>query len=196
MRRLVAFVLLCTLAGVGCASTSPSPPSTAASDAEPKSPLGSPFAERRGWSMFEAPLIVDRTDLRLGTTVHFRRIPNASEMHDLLQLPGLSRIVLSFDAWPTDYSKIEGLNQTPEGVEIVAILPGWPPGRQASEAWNYLNLPTRIVVVVPGPPNSIDDATNLNQMRGLERVIAQMDEPSRSGFEHLQRPLSFRKIME
>ena len=119
-----------------------------------------------------------------------------ASQHDLLQLPGLSRIVLSFDAWPTDYSKIQGLNQAPDGVEVVAILPGWPPGRPASDAWNYLNIPMRIVVVVPGPPNSIDDATNLNQMRGLERVIAQMDEPSRSGFEHLQRPLSFRKIME
>ena len=194
MRRLVWFALLCIFTGGGCASTSAPPP--AASDAEPKSPLGSPFAERRTWSMFEAPLIVDRTDLRIGTTVHFRRIPNAKEMHDLLQLPGLSRIVLSFDAWPTDYSKIEGLNQAPDGVEVVAILPGWPPGRPASEAWNYLNIPMRIVVVVPGPPNSIDDATNLNQMRGLERVIAQMDDPSRSGFEHLQRPLSFRKIME
>ena len=196
MRRLVWFALFCTVTGGGCASTAGPPPSASAAASEPASPLGSPFAERRTWSMFEAPLIVDRTDLRLGTTVHFRRIPNASEMHDLLQLLGLSRIVLSFDSWPTDYSKIEGLNRTPDGVEVVAVLPGWPPSRQAAEAWNYLNLPMRIVVVVPGPPNSIDDATNLNQMRGLERVIAQMDDPSRSGFEHLQRPLSFRKMME
>jgi hypothetical protein len=32
-------------------------------------------------------------------------------------------------------------------------------------------------------------------MRNLERVIAEMDEPSRAGFERLQRPLSFRKVV-
>ena len=32
-------------------------------------------------------------------------------------------------------------------------------------------------------------------MRYLERVIAQMDEPSRIGFDRLQRPLSFRKVV-
>jgi len=37
---------------------------------------------------------------------------------------------------------------------------------------------------------------NLNEMRSLERVIAQMDTPSRQGFERLQRPLSFRKLVE
>ena len=52
------------------------------------------------------------------------------------------------------------------------------------------------MVVVPGPPPSIDAVTSLNQMRGLERVIAQMDQPSRVGFERLQRPLSFRKVMK
>jgi hypothetical protein len=39
----------------------------------------------------------------------------------------------------------------------------------------------------------IDD---LNLMRGLERVIAEMDDPQRGGFERLQRPLSFRKVIE
>jgi hypothetical protein len=32
-------------------------------------------------------------------------------------------------------------------------------------------------------------------MRALDRVIAEMNEPSRYGFERLQRPLSFRKVM-
>jgi hypothetical protein len=32
-------------------------------------------------------------------------------------------------------------------------------------------------------------------MRNLERVIAEMDQPSRAGFERLQRPLSFRKVV-
>jgi hypothetical protein len=38
--------------------------------------------------------------------------------------------------------------------------------------------------------------SDLNSMRGLERVVAQMDDPSRTGFERLQRPLSFRKLVE
>jgi hypothetical protein len=37
------------------------------------------------------------------------------------------------------------------------------------------------------------DAFNI--MRSLERVVAEMNEPSRSGFEQLQRPLSFRKVV-
>ena len=52
------------------------------------------------------------------------------------------------------------------------------------------------MVVVPGPPPNSTVANDLNAMRYLERVVAQMDEPSRSGFERLQRPLSFRRIME
>jgi len=36
---------------------------------------------------------------------------------------------------------------------------------------------------------------DLNGMRGLERVIAEIDDPSRAGFERLQRPLGFRRVM-
>jgi hypothetical protein len=135
-------------------------------------------------------------DMRIGTTVQFRHIPTTSELHDLTQLPGLSRVVLSFESWPHEYAPLQSLNQAPEGVEVVVVLPGWPPGRAAVDAWNYLQIPLRIIVVVPGPPDSIDPIANLNEMRGLERVIAQMDDPSRRGFERLQRPLSFRKIVE
>ena len=59
-----------------------------------------------------------------------------------------------------------------------------------------MNAALRIVIVVQGPPSSSGVISDLNAMRHLERVIAQMDEPSRSGFERLQRPLSFRKILE
>jgi len=76
------------------------------------------------------------------------------------------------------------------------VLPGYPPSREAAEAWNYVNARLRLVVVVPGPPPNSTVANDLNAMRYLERVVAQMDEPSRSGFERLQRPLSFRRIME
>jgi hypothetical protein len=37
---------------------------------------------------------------------------------------------------------------------------------------------------------------DLNGMRVLERVVADVDPPSRAGFERLQRPLSFRRIVE
>lgn len=193
---LVAATLL-----AGCASLQPPPPApgpdrTASRADEPASPLGSPFHEARDdWSSLAAPLLIDRTDLRLGTTVQYRRVPEPGELHDLTLLPGLARIVMSFDSWPKEYAPLEVLNSAPEGVEIVAILPGWPPTRAAAEAWNYLHVPLRIVVVVPGPPPSLTEVTSLNSMRGLERVIAQMDEPSRSGFERLQRPLSFRKLV-
>jgi hypothetical protein len=34
----------------------------------------------------------------------------------------------------------------------------------------------------------------MNRIRTLDRIIAQMEHPSRSGFERLQRPLSFRVL--
>jgi len=79
---------------------------------------------------------------------------------------------------------------------VIVVIPGYPPNRSAAEAWNRVNARLRIVDVVPGPPISRAVLDDLNLMRGLERVIAQMDEPSRMGFEQLQRPLSFRKVMD
>jgi len=198
-RRLPTLALALLLAG--CAhSPAPPPASTpAAGGGTPASPspLGSPFAEAKATpNEVGTPLLIDRTDMRIGTTVQFRHIPTVSELHDLEQLPGLSRVVLSFDQWPQEYAPLRTLDQAPEGVEVVAVLPGWPPGRAAVDAWNYLRVPLRIIVIVPGPPPSVDLVQNLNEMRGLERVIAQMDEPSRRGFERLQRPLSFRKLVD
>ena len=197
------WVLLASSALLGCAHrnavapvvTAGAPPSSAT--ASPASPLGSPFAEpRSGSGLAGLPLMIDRTDLRIGTTVQFRHIPSAAELHDLERLPGLARVVLSFESWPAEYAPLQVLNQSPEGVEVVAVLPGWPPSRAAVDAWNYLQVRLRVIVIVPGPPPSVDMITNLNEMRGLERVIAQMDAPSRQGFERLQRPLSFRKLIE
>ena len=142
------------------------------------------------------PLVIDRTDLRIGTTVHFDRIPNVGELHDLTLLPGLAHVVLSLPAWPEDYAPLESLNQMPEGPDLVVVLPDYPPSRAAAEAWNAIGVRQRIVVVVQGPPPTERVILDLNEMRGLERVIAQMDQPSRSGFERLQRPLSFRKLMD
>ena len=187
---LIGALAGCMAAGPPISAQSPVPP-------EPQSPAGSPFSDRRmGVEAIGTPLIIDRTDLRIGTTVQFNRLPTATELHDATQVPGLAKIVLSLPYWPEDLEKLQALDLTPPEVQVVVVLPGYPPNRAAAAAWSYVNASLRIVVVVPDAPPSLAVVGDLNTMRGLERVIAQMDEPSRSGFERLQRPLSFRKIVE
>jgi hypothetical protein len=183
-------------AGVLAGCMADSPPVPAQAPETPPSPLGTPFAERRGRTPFGNPLIVDRMDMRLGTTVHFERIPTAGELHDQSLLLGLAHIVVALPAWPEDFAQLQPLDQIPQGADCIVILPGYPPSRAAAEAWGYLSAELRIIVVVAGPPPSIPAVQDLNAMRRLERVIAQMEEPSRAGFERLQRPLQFRKIIE
>jgi hypothetical protein len=181
---------------VGCMAAGP-PIGAQSPPAEPASPLGSPFSDRRmGVNDLGTPLIIDRTDLSIGTTVQFNRIPSAGELHDAVQVAGLAHIVLTLSYWPADFEELQPLNQTPEEADVIVVLPGYPPNRAAAQAWNYVNARLRIVAVVPGAPASLAVIGDLNTMRGLERVIAQMDTPSRSGFERLQRPLSFRRVME
>ena len=111
-------------------------------------------------------------------------------------LPIVDEFVIALPAWPSDAAPLETLAQiNPEATGIV-ILPGYPPSRQAAAAWNLIPARLRIVVLVDGPPVSATILDDLNTMRGLERVIAEMDRPSRAGFERLQRPLSFRKVVE
>ncbi len=177
----------CMAAGPATVAQSPAPP--------PSGPVGSPFAERKDLvSTLETPLLLDRTDLRIGTTAQFSRVPTASDLNDLSQLPALAHVVLSLPAWPVDYSALEPLNHVTRDADVVVVLPGYPPSRAAVEGWNYLSARLRIVVVVTEAPESNARVDDLNAMRGLERVIVQMDLPSRSGFERLQRPISFRKI--
>ena len=174
----------------GCMAGSPPVPAQTSASA------GAPPSERPSIaSSLEAPLVIDRMDMRLGTTVQYHRIPDPGELHDLTRLFGLAHIVLSLPSWPADFAPLQPLEQVPEGTDLIVVLPGYPPTREAAEAWGYVNAPLRLVVVVPGPPLSPNDVLELNSMRKLERVIAQMDEPSRSGFEQLQRPLQFRKLM-
>jgi hypothetical protein len=159
--------------------------------------VGSPFSDRHmGVYDIGTPLVLDRNDLSIGTTVHFNRIPTASEMHDLTELPGLAHVVLSLPSWPVDVEPLQALDLAPPETQVIVVLPGYPPNRSASQLWNYVRANLRIVVIVSEPPPSPAVAGDLNTMRGLERVIAQMDRPSRWGFERLQRPLSFRKIVE
>jgi len=149
-----------------------------------------------GTSALGTPLIIDRNDVAIGTTVQFSRFPTASEVNDAMQLPGFARLVITLPYWPEDLEPMRALDMLPAEAQVIVVVPGYPPNRAAAEAWNRVNARLRIVAVVAGPPASRAVIDDLNTMRGLERVIAQMDEPSRFGFELLQRPLSFRKVME
>ena len=170
----------------GCmAGGAPSPAQAPATGAPPPS-------EIRGGIV---PLLIDRTDLRIGTTVHFTRIPSAGEIHDLTFVTGLAHIVLALPQWPADFGPLEALSQVPHGTDVIVLLQGYPPSRSVAELWNLVSGPVRIVIMADGPPLSRSVIDELNAMRPLERVVAQMDEPSRTGFERLQRPLSFRKVI-
>jgi hypothetical protein len=189
---LVAWVAL-TGSLAGCAPETP-PPAIAAPP--PASPLGSPFGESAtGVPGIGTPLVLDRTDLRLGTTVQFSRVPSRAELADLNRWQNVVHVVLSLPSWPAEYANLQELDRLPYDCDLVVFLPGYPPSRGAANAWNMIGIPSRIIVVVTEPPPSRAVVDDLNSMRGLERVIAQLDEPDRRGFERLQRPLNFRKVM-
>lgn len=142
------------------------------------------------------PLLLDRTDLQIGTTVHFGHLPDAAEVNELRQVRALAHVVLSLDAWPSDVTMVSALSAVPLESDVVVLVPGYPPSRASTEIWNYVQARVRLVILVDGPPPSSSVVDNLNATRRLERVIASMDDPSRSGFERLQRPLSFRKVIQ
>jgi hypothetical protein len=193
---LVSIFALGVLAG--CMAAGPAMNAgPAGSSAEPQSPLGSPFAGSKVGGLSRSwPLILDRADVTLGTSVYFNRVPTAAELHDLDLITGVQNVVISLPGWPVDATPLESLAQiNPEATGIV-LLPGYPPSRQAAAAWNLIPARLRIVAIVDGPPASNAIIDDLNTMRGLERVIVEMDRPSRAGFERLQRPLSFRKVIE
>lgn len=143
------------------------------------------------------PLLLDTADFGFGASVVFGRLPDAKDLNDLGQITSVQHVVVTLAAWPAGYEAIQPFAQAPlpEGSDLIVILPGYPPTRAAAEAWNYLRIPLRIVLVVDGPPPNRGVIDELNRIRGLERVVADVAEPSRSGFERLQRPLSFRVIM-
>lgn len=143
-----------------------------------------------------APLVLDRGDLALGLTVEFTRVPTAAELSDLALGSGLAHVVVALDAWPSDYDALRAFDQVPQEADAIVVLRGYPPSREAANAWNYLSGNVRIVVLVDGPPPSLAVIDDLNTMRRLERVIAQTPTVSRAGFERLQRPLGFRRIID
>jgi hypothetical protein len=198
MKRLRVAVPFALGLLAGCMAASPPPgPVSDPGAAESSGPLGSPFARAAGSAAgLGAPLLIDRTDLQIGTTVHFSRVPTRSELHDLSQFLGLAHVVLALPAWPEGFANLQDLDALPPESDLIVILPGYPPSRAAADAWNQIGNPRlRVVVLVNGPPPGVGVVEDLNAIRGLERVVAELDEPSRLGFERLQRPLGFRKVM-
>ena len=196
MRPWTATALLAAGMVVGCMANGPA---TTAQPPQPASPPpvsadlppGGPAGHR---SLL--PLILDRSDLRIGVTVQFARIPEADEIGDLLQTAGLAHVVLALDAWPGSYEELTALDLLPPETDVLVLLQGYPPSREAAEAWNLVRSRLRVVLLVSEAPPSPTVVQDLNTMRALERVIAEVDPPSRAGCERLQRPLSFLRIME
>jgi len=191
-RHVLALALIAAIAG--CMAGGAPPPGADATSAS--GPLGSPFSDRRMGLGTSVPLILDRTDLRLGTSVVFRRIPTETDLYDATQTTALAHVVILLPAWPAEFAELQALNRVPTESDLIVVLPGYPPSRGAAEAWNMVNARLRMVVVVNAPPPSNTSIGDLNTLRGLERVIVDTDAPSRSGFERLQRPLSFRRLVD
>ncbi len=178
------FALLLPWAAPSRAASPPPADSSAAAETAPAAPAP------------VVPLLLDPLDMGFGSSAVFTRIPTSRDLNDLAYLPSVSHVVVSLPGWPEGWEALQGLQNTPlpEGADLIVLLRGYPPTRQAAEVWNYLRKPLRIVMVVDGPPADRGTILTLNAIRGLERVIADMPDPSRSGFERLQRPLSFRVV--
>lgn len=191
-RTIAATFLAGALAGCMAGGS----PGDAQSPSDPRASAPDPVSVRTTTHPLGMPLLIDRTDLRIGTTVQFDRVPTAGEVHDATQVAGLAHIVLALPAWPADFEPLQALDQTPSEADVVVVLPGYPPSRAAAQAWNYLKVRLRIIAVLPGRPPGPAAISDLNSMHALERVVVHMDDPSREGFELLQRPLSFRKVVQ
>jgi hypothetical protein len=162
--------------------------------AGPPAPAEPPPAAPASAATLAAPLLLDRADFRLGTTVQFPRIPEASELFELHQMTGLAHVVLTLPAWPLTYADLVPLEQLPPESDLIVVLPGFPPSREAANAWNLIEVRARLILVVGDQPPTTVTIADLNAMRALERVIVETDYPTRSGFERLQRPVSFRVV--
>jgi len=143
-----------------------------------------------------SPLLLDRTDMGLGTTVQFARIPSANELFDLHNVSGLAHVVIALPSWPKTYLDLQPLEQMPSDADLIVVLGGFPETREAVEAWNQLQVRARVILLAQGPPPSSNVLRDLSAMRALERVIVDTDDPSHTGYERLQRPISFRVLKD
>lgn len=174
--------LLLPFALAGCVAAAPAP-----APAPPPAPTA---------ALPAPPLVLTDADFGFGTTVVLGRLPDARDLDSFHHITSLSRVVLDLPAWPAGWDRLQAMAQValPEGAEYLVILPGYPPTRAAADAWNQVRLPVRLVVVVSGPPSDRAAIAELNSIRALDRVVADMADPVRAGFERLQRPLSFRVV--
>jgi hypothetical protein len=192
MRKLEISTLLVLGALAGCMAGVPGPEAGSAAPARSSSSAAETGAGAPGQaSGAAAPLLLDRNDLALGTTVEFHHLPNVVELQDAAEQFALRHVVVVLPGWPQVNADLSRFSVLPVGADAIVILPGYPPDRSALDAWNLAHGPIRLVVVVDGPPDSPIQLDDLNTLRALERVIARVGHPSRSGFERLQRPLSF-----
>ncbi|HXS83139.1 MAG TPA: hypothetical protein VN896_10520 [Methylomirabilota bacterium] len=202
MRRIMLAATAFTLFALACApgghepgpAAAAPPPGSSAPAAARSVPISHPPDLQAALC---APILIE-PDLGFGTNVVMRRLPDTGDMDDLRGVNGLRQIVIALPEWPADYSALAPLQQAilPDGAELVVLLPGWPPSRAALDAWNLIGGSLRLILVVSGPPADRALISELNRVRSLERVIAQMEHPDRSGFERLQRPLSFRVVRD
>ena len=191
MRRLEIVALLIVGTAGGCMAGAPGPRAATHVTRGPASADQASAGGSSGAGVAAAPMILDRTDVALGTTVEFRHLPNGGEIQDAIELFALRHVVVNLSAWPQGNADLSRFGALPPEADAIVILPGYPPDRSALDGWNLVRGNIRMVLVVDGPPDSPYVLDDLNRQRHLERVVVRMAHPSRAGFERLQRPLSF-----
>src|SRR5215831_18630733 len=76
-----------------------------------QSPLGSPFGNTNtGMPGLGIPLVLDPTDMRLGTTVQFSRVPDRAELQDLNNELNVVHVILALNQWPAEYANLQELD--------------------------------------------------------------------------------------
>jgi hypothetical protein len=191
MKRIEIAALLTFGALAGCMAGAPLPHAQTA-DTHPPSSTGTTAAFRPAANV----ILLDRSDLAFGTSVEFHHLPEASELQDAGEQLALRHVVVALNAWPQGNLELPRFTFLPPEADAIVILPGYPPERASLDAWKGIAGRVRLVLVVDGPPADPGTLDDLNLMRNLERVVARMERPSRAGFERLQRPLSFVKLVE
>ncbi|HTM58232.1 MAG TPA: hypothetical protein VL123_07440 [Candidatus Udaeobacter sp.] len=191
MKRIEVAALLTIGAVAGCMAGAPLPHAQTA-ESHPPSSTGTTAAFRPA----ENVILLDRSDFAMGTSVEFHHLPEANELQDAAEQFALRHVVIALNAWPQGNLDLPRFGMLPEQADAIVILPGYPPDRTSLDAWRALGGRVRLVLQVDGPPEDRSILDDLNTLRNLERVVARMEHPTRAGFERLQRPLSFVKLVE
>ncbi|MGH7742676.1 MAG: hypothetical protein ACRENS_11735, partial [Candidatus Eiseniibacteriota bacterium] len=161
MKRIEICALLALGALAGCMAGSPAP------SAGPAAPIRSGSAQADGGEFavapaVAAPLLLDRTDLTMGTTVEFHHLPSVVELQDASDQFALRHVVVVLPGWPQLNADLSRFAALPPEADAIVILPGYPPDRSALDAWNLAHGRIRLVVVVDGPPPDSIQLDDLN----------------------------------